>query len=139
MNVCDILTPNVEVIPPEASLCEAAQKMHARDIGMLPVREDGRLIGALTDRDIVTRAVAKGYDPVNTPVREIMTPHITCCHADDNIQEVARIMEEEQIRRLPVVDSAKQLVGIVSVGDLALRTHDEQLLEEVMEHVCERT
>jgi CBS domain-containing protein len=138
MKVCDILTPHAEVIQPDASVCEAAQKMQARDIGMLPVSDGDRLIGALTDRDIVIRSVAKGYDPVNTPVREIMTPHISCCFEDDNIQEAARIMEEEQIRRLPVLDSAKRLVGIISLGDLATRTHDEQLLEEVMEHVCER-
>jgi CBS domain-containing protein len=111
--------------------------MHSRDIGMVPVCDGERLIGALTDRDIVLRAVARGYDPIRTAVMEIMTPHISYCFADDDLEEAARIMEDEQIRRLPVVDSDKRLVGIISVGDLAMRTDDEQLLEEVMEHVCE--
>lgn len=136
MKVREILTPDAEVVRPDASLCEAAQKMQARDIGMLPVCDGDRLVGALTDRDIVVRAVAKGYDPVRTPVQEVMSPRIRYCFEDDEVKHAAKIMEDHQIRRLPVINSARRLVGMISLGDLAVRTHDERLVEEVMEHVC---
>ena len=136
MKVRDILTPDAAVIHPDASLCEAAKRMHDMDIGMLPVCDGERLVGALTDRDIVIRAVARGYDPVHTPVKEVMTGRIHYCFEDDDVEHAAGIMEQRQIRRLPVLDSRKRLCGIVSLGDLAVRTHNEQLLEEVMEQVC---
>ena len=81
--------------------------------------------------------MAQGYDPLNTHVRDVMTPRIRYCFEDDELQSAAQIMEDRQIRRLPVLNSAKRLVGIISVGDLAVRTHDERLVEEVMERVCE--
>ncbi|HMJ90752.1 MAG TPA: CBS domain-containing protein [Candidatus Acidoferrum sp.] len=136
MKVYDILTPDAEVIHPDACLCEAAQKMERRDIGMLPVCDGERLIGALTDRDIVVRAVGKGYDPVHTHVKDVMTSRIRYCFENDDVERAAQIMEDHQIRRLPVINSAKRLVGMISLGDLAMRTHDEQLVEEVMEHIC---
>jgi CBS domain-containing protein len=136
MKVRDILTRDAEVIHPKASVCEAAKKMRDMDIGMLPVCDGDKLIGALTDRDIVIRAVARGYDPVRTPVKEVMTASIHCCYEDDEVESAAAIMEQKQIRRLPVLDSNKRLCGMISLGDLAVRTHDEQLVEEVMEQVC---
>jgi CBS domain-containing protein len=111
--------------------------MHALDIGMLPVCSGDRLVGALTDRDIVIRAVAKGYDPIKTPVKEVMTQQIYYCFENDDVEDAAAIMEGKQIRRLPVINSQKRLVGMISLGDLAMRTHDEHLVEEVMERVCE--
>jgi CBS domain-containing protein len=137
MKVRDILTLDPEVIHPNASICEAAQKMQARDIGMLPVCDGDRLVGAMTDRDIVIRAVARGYDPINTRVKDVMTSRIRYCFEDDDVARAAQIMEDHQIRRLPVINSAKRLVGMISVGDLAVRTHDEHMVEEVMECVCE--
>jgi len=136
MKVRDMLTPEVEVIHPNATICEAAQTMSSRDIGMLPVCDGDRLVGAITDRDIVVRAVAKGYDPIRTMVREVMSERIRYCFENDDVERAAEIMEDHQIRRLPVLNSAKRLVGIISLGDLAVRTHDERLVEEVMEHVC---
>jgi CBS domain-containing protein len=136
MKVRDILTPDPEIIHPEASLCEAAQKMEQWDIGMLPVCDGDRLVGALTDRDIVIRAVRKGYDLINTQVKDVMTSRVRYCFEDDDVESAAQIMEDHQIRRLPVMNSAKRLVGMISVGDLAVRMHDEHLVEEVMEHVC---
>ena len=137
MNVCDILTKDPEVIHPEAMICEAAWKMKEYDVGMLPVCDGERLVGSLTDRDLTIRAVAHGFDPLKTKVREVMTSRACFCLESDSLKRAAEIMEEKQIRRLPVLNKEKQLVGIVSVGDLAIRSRDEHLVEEVMEHVCE--
>lgn len=137
MKVRDILTRNPEVIHPEAMICEAAQKMKAQDIGMLPVCDGERLVGSLTDRDLTIRAIAEGSDPLKTRVREVMTGKVCYCLEEDSVEKAAQIMEDRQIRRLPVLNKNKRLVGIISVGDLAVRTRDERLLEEVMEHVCE--
>jgi CBS domain-containing protein len=139
MKIKEILTSNPEVIHPDATLCEAARKMKQYDVGMLPVCDGEKLIGAITDRDMVIRAMANGQDPLSTPVREAMTPEIFYCFEGDDVEQAAQIMEKRQIRRLPVLNRDKNLTGIVSLGDLAIRTHDEHLVEEVLEHVCERT
>jgi CBS domain-containing protein len=139
MKVSHILTKNPEVISPEATICEAARMMRQFDIGMLPVCDGQRLVGSVTDRDLVIRAVADGADPFKTKVREVMTPKIFYCFEEDDLETAAKIMEDQQIRRLPVLNKGKRLVGIISVGDLAIRSRDEELVEEVMEHVCERS
>lgn len=138
MKIREILTQNPEVVHPKSTICEAARKMRQLDIGMLPVCDGERLVGSLTDRDLTIRAIAEGADPLSTKVRDVMTPEVFYCFDDDDMQSAARIMEEKQIRRLPVLNRNKRLVGIISVGDLAIRTRDEHLVEEVLEHVCER-
>jgi CBS domain-containing protein len=135
MKVCDILTPNPECVAPETPLTVAARRMKALNVGMLPICEKDRLIGMITDRDMIVRAVALGANPNTTPVREVMTPEVFYCYEDDDIQEAAELMERRQIRRLPVLSSEKRLVGIVSLGDLAVRTHREQLAGEVLQRV----
>jgi CBS domain-containing protein len=137
MKIKNILTKNPEVIHPDATICEAARKMKHHDIGMLPVCDGDRLVGSLTDRDLAIRAIAAGCDPFKTKVSEVMTGKIYYCFEDADLEEAGRIMEDEQVRRLPVLNSQKRLVGIISVGDLAVRTHDEHLVEEVLERVCE--
>jgi CBS domain-containing protein len=137
MQLKNIMTQHVEVISPEATLQEAAEKMQQFDIGPLPVCDGEQLVGMLTDRDIIVRAVAKGRDPKTTPVREAMTPNIAYGFEDQDVQEAARIMEECQIRRLPILDRAKRLVGIVSLGDLAVRTGEQQQVGEILEQVSE--
>jgi len=137
MKIRDILTKDPEVIHPDATICEAARKMKARDIGMLPVCDGDRLVGSLTDRDLTIRALAEGHDPLKTKVREVMTAKVCYCFEDSDLADAAQIMEQEQIRRLPVLNKQKRLVGIVSLGDLAVRCGDEKLVEEVMECVCE--
>jgi CBS domain-containing protein len=139
MKVSHILTKNPEVISPEATICEAARMMRQFDIGMLPVCDGQRLVGSVTDRDFGIRAVADGADPFKTKVREVMTPKIFYCFEEDDLETAAKIMEDHQIRRLPVLNKGKRLVGILSVGDLAIRSRDEELVEGVMEHVCERS
>jgi CBS domain-containing protein len=137
MTIRDILTKDPEVIHPNATICEAARIMKERDIGMLPVCDGDRLVGSLTDRDLTIRGIAQGHDPFSTKVREVMTEKVCYCFETDSLEDAACIMEKEQIRRLPVLNDQKRLVGIVSVGDLAVRYGDERLVEEVMECVCE--
>ena len=133
----NILTKDPEVIRPDASISDAARKMKQVDVGMLPVCDGQRLVGAITDRDLVIRALAQGRDPTLTQVAAVMTRDVVYCFDDDDIQEAARIMEEKQVRRLPVLDRQKRLVGIISLGDLAVRSDDEILAEEVLECVSE--
>lgn len=138
MKLREIVTKDPEVIGPDDMICEAGRKMKQADIGMLPVCDNGRLVGCLTDRDLAIRAVAQGSDPLSTRVREVMTPEIYYAFEDDEIEKAAKLMEEKQVRRLPVLNKTKKLVGIVSLGDFATRTHDSELVEEVLEEVCER-
>lgn len=137
MKVRDILTKNPEVIRPDASICEAAQKMMECDCGMLPVCDGQRLVGAITDRDITIRGVAKGLDPEGTKVYDVMSDGVIWCFEDQDLEEAAAIMEKKQIRRLPVLNGDKRLVGIISLGDLAVRSEEDMLSEEVLECVSE--
>jgi CBS domain-containing protein len=137
MKVNEIITHDPEVIRPETALIEAAQKMKSLDIGMLPVCDGDRLVGVITDRDITVRGVAQGYDPKTARVQEVMTPEVIYCFDDEDVKDVAKKMEEKQVRRLPVLNREKRLVGIVSLGDLAVRTGKEKLAGEVLERVSE--
>jgi CBS domain-containing protein len=137
MKVQDILTKDPEVIRPDASICEAARKMKECDIGMLPVCDGERLVGAITDRDLSIRAVAEGRDPNATKVSDVMTPGISYCFEDQELGDAAKVMEEKQIRRLPVLNRSKRLVGIVSLGDFAVRSEEDRLTEQVLECVSE--
>ena len=113
--------------------------MKALDVGMLPICENERLIGTITDRDITIRAVAEGFDPKTTRVKQAMSREIIYCFDDQNIEEAAETMERSQIRRLPVLDRTKHLVGIVSLGDLASRTTEADLVGRVLARVSEPT
>jgi CBS domain-containing protein/sporulation protein YlmC with PRC-barrel domain len=137
VKVKDIMTRNVEVVHPEATLWEAAQKMAALDVGMLPVCSGDQLAGMLTDRDITVRATAEGRDPKTTRVHEVMTPEVVYVFEDDDISEAARIMMEQQVRRLVVLNQSKQLAGIISLGDLAVHTGDTQQAGQTLEGVSE--
>jgi CBS domain-containing protein len=137
MKIKDILTKDPHVIRPEAMICEAAKMMKQCDIGMVPVCDGERLLGTLTDRDLAIRAVAEGYDPLSTKVKDVMTPNVFWCYDDQEVEQAAQLMEEKQIRRLPIVNRQKRLVGIVSLGDLALRSNNDRLAEEVLECVSE--
>jgi len=131
------MTPGVEVIAPEASIYEAAEKMSHLDIGPLPVCDGDRLIGMLTDRDITVRAVAAGRDPLTTKVREVMTPDVVYGFDDQEVEDAARLMEHYQIRRLPVLNRRKQLVGMVALGDLAVHPAHQPVAAEVLAQVSE--
>lgn len=138
MRVKEVMTCSVECTRPTASLQEAAQKMRELNVGPLPVcGDDNRLEGIITDRDITVRAIAEGKDPKTTPVQDAMTRNITYCFQDQEIAEAARLMKEKRIRRLAVLDHDKHLVGIISLGDLAVGTHDEALAGDALQRVSE--
>jgi len=137
MQIKEVMTTGVEVVRPDETLQEAARKMKSIDVGPLPVCDGDRLVGMITDRDIIVRATADGRDPKTTPVKEAMTPGIVYVYEDQDIEEAAQLMKERQIRRLVVLDRNKRLVGILSLGDLAEDTRDEQLSGEVLERVSE--
>lgn len=118
MKINEVMTSEVEVVSPDQTIQEAAGYMARADAGSIPVCDGRKVIGMITDRDIAVRGVAEGCGP-DTPVRALMTEDIVCAGADDDVQEVARRMSEKQVRRLPVIDSNKELVGIVSLGDLS--------------------
>jgi len=137
MRVQDVMTREVEYVHPDSTVAEAASKMKQRDIGPLPVCSDGWVVGMLTDRDITIRSTANGEDPNVTRVRDIMTPEVVACGEDQLVSDAARLMQERQVRRLLVLNRNKQLVGIVSLGDLAIQTGDQQFAGEILEQVSE--
>jgi CBS domain-containing protein len=120
MNVREVMTRDVLLIGPTQTIAEAAKMMADGDTGALPVAENDRLIGVITDRDIAIRAVAKRLSP-ETAVREAMSKEVLYCYEDEDIEHVAKNMAENQVRRLPVLNREKRLVGIVSIGDLSQR------------------
>ena len=139
MKLEDIMTPNPECIRPEDTLQEAARRMRELDVGSLPVCDNDRLAGMITDRDITVRAVADGKDPRTTTVREAMSEDLVFGFEDQDIDDAARVMEQRKIRRLVVLNRDKRMVGIVSLGDLAVESHDRARAGEVLHEVSEPT
>ena len=125
MKVGEIMTRGVEIASPDDTVQQAASRMAELDVGVLPVGENDRLVGMLTDRDIAIRAVAQGRGP-DTKVREAMTPEVRYCFEDEDLDDVVQNMGENKVRRLPVMSRDKRLVGIVSFGDVALYGDSEQ-------------
>lgn len=117
----DLMSRNVNVIDPDMTIEEAAKQMRDGGFGMMPVGEDDRMIGTISDRDIAIRAVAEGKDP-RTKVRDVMSEGVTWVYEDESVEDAAMIMSERQVRRLPVVNRDKRLVGIVALGDFAVES-----------------
>ena len=136
MKVCDVMTREVQTVRPDQSAREAANFMLRADAGAIPVTDGDRLIGMITDRDIAVRGVAEGHGP-ETPVRELMTNDIVVAREDDDTDDVASLMSDAQVRRLPVVDDQQRLCGIVSLGDLS-REGDDSAAEQALQGVSER-
>ena len=132
----DVMTSDVQVISPDATIRQAAQKMREGDFGMMPVAENDRMIGAISDRDIAVRGIAEGKGP-DTPVRDVMSEGITWAYDDDSIERAAEIMSEHQIRRLPVVNREKRLVGIVALGDFAVESSDLKPAAEALAEISQ--
>lgn len=130
----DMMSTDVKVISPDATIREAAQQMQSGNFGMLPVGEKDRMIGALSDRDIAIRAVAAGKDG-NTKVRDVMSAGIIWAHEEDSVEDAAKLMSEHQIRRLPVVNADKRLVGIVALGDFAVVSSDIKTAGETLSEI----
>ena len=137
MQVSEVMTRNAECTRPEATLQEAAERMKALDVGSLPVCDNDHLVGVLTDRDITVRCVAEGRDPRTDHVRDAMTPQVHYCFEDDDVTDAAELMREKQVRRLPVLNHDKRMVGIVALGDLAVEDGNEQLAGHALEGISE--
>ncbi|MDR7150691.1 CBS domain-containing protein [Hydrogenophaga palleronii] len=130
----DVMSRNVQVISPDATLKDAAMLMRNKGIGMLPVGENDRMIGTITDRDIAIRAVADGKS-VDSTVRDVMTKELVWAYEDDTVAQGASKMSECQIRRLPVVNADKRLVGMVSLGDFAVEVEDMRVSAQALEEI----
>ena len=132
----DVMSRDVKLVAPDSTIREAAQQMRDGDFGMLPVAENDRMIGAISDRDIAIRAIADDKGPATT-VREVMSEGICWAYEDDSVEQAATIMSERQVRRLPVVDRDKRLVGIVSLGDFAVDSTDIEPAAEALSGISE--
>jgi CBS domain-containing protein len=119
MHVSECMTREVKLANPQETICDAAKMMVDCDAGVLPVGENDRLVGVITDRDIAVRGIAEGKGP-NASVREVMSEEVQYCFEDEEVGDVLRKMGELQVRRLPVLSRGKRLVGIVSLSDLAM-------------------
>ncbi|MGZ3720128.1 MAG: CBS domain-containing protein [Bdellovibrionota bacterium] len=137
MIVRDCMTKNVALTDPDSTLRAAAQKMRDGDFGSLPVGENDRLIGMITDRDIAFRAVAEGKDPGRTKVREVMSKRVLYCYEDQDMDEVTRNMGDNQVRRLPVLNRSKRMVGILSLADIAKSQGASLTMSETLAHISE--
>src|SRR5688500_12487689 len=135
MHIHDIMTRDVQAIRPDATVQDAAKKMDELNVGPLPVCDGDRLVGMVTDRDIVVRASAGGKDPTTTRVSEVMTRDVITCAEHTDVREAAQLMEQHQIRRLVVLNEGKQLVGIVSLGDLAVEADNDALTGETLQRI----
>jgi CBS domain-containing protein len=133
MQIRDIMTREVEVVPGDAPVREAAAKMKQLDVGAIPVCDGQKL----TDRDIAVRLAAEGRNPSETRVSEIMTRDLYYCFEDQDVEEAATVMEAGQIRRLPILDQDRQLVGIVSLGDISVRSDEKTAAAEALEGISE--
>ncbi len=137
MKVKDIMTSGVEMIDHDSTISLAAKKMQILDVGVLPVEQDGELIGMLSGRDIITRAIAKDKDPWTTQVHEIMTHGLSCCNEEESVEAAAALMERGQFHRLVVLDYDGSPVGMLTLSDIAVKTGDEHLACELLECVSE--
>jgi len=135
MQVSQIMTPDPDTARPQDTLRAVAAKMDRGDFGSVPVVEDGRLIGVVTDRDIAVRAVGQGLGP-DTEVSEVMTADPVCVAPDSEVEDAAEIMQDEQLRRLFVTDDDDRLVGVIALADVAL-ADDEQLSGKTLEEISE--
>lgn len=127
----DLMSRDVQVIGASETIKEAAQQMRKGNFGMLPVEENDRMIGAISDRDIAIRAIADGKDS-STQVRDVMSAGIVWAYEDDSVDHAAKLMSEHQIRRLPIVNSEKRLVGILALGDFAVESADIEAAGEAL-------
>jgi CBS domain-containing protein len=135
MNIYQVMTRGVETVSSGETIGRAAKKMETLNIGFLPVVDSGKVIGVVTDRDIVTRAVSAGLNPHMTTVRQVMTSKAITCGDDESLSEAALVMERNLVHRLVVLDRQERLVGVVSLSDIAAKTKNERLSGHVLAKV----
>src|SRR5258708_2093930 len=126
MQLKEIITSPVETVGPESTLFDAAETMLTRDLGWLPVTDEGKVVGIITDRDITVRGVAGGLDTKKTKVEDVMSRDVYACSIDGTVEDACNMMEDEQVRRLVVVDDDEKLTGVISLADVALQTREAQ-------------
>jgi CBS domain-containing protein len=119
MKVREIMTTDVECVAPDTDVPELANKMKTLDVGFIPVCDNDRLVGTVTDRDIVIRGIAGGKDIDSTIAQNIMTKEVHWCYEDDDVKDVAKLMREKEVRRMLILNQDKRLVGVVSIGDIS--------------------
>jgi CBS domain-containing protein len=139
MKLADVMTHEVRFVSPEDNLYEAARRMADGGVGALPVCDGGRLVGMVTDRDIVVRSVARGEEPRTVRVADAMTYDVECCSEDDSLEEVGRRMAQRQVRRIVVLDGGKSMVGIVSLGDIARSRGNSPVVAHAIEEISAPT
>lgn len=137
MQVKEVMSKKPDYVDHSLTLKQAANEMLKNDIGFVPISENDRFIGVLTDRDLTIRAVAEGLNPTTTHVDEVMSPNVYYCYDDDDVKKAAQYMSDQQVRRLIVLNHDKRIVGVVSLGDLAAKNKDEKLAGHVLHEVCE--
>jgi CBS domain-containing protein len=137
MKIQDAMTREVEVVHPNATIAEAAEKMKSLDVGPLPVCDGDKVQGMITDRDITIRATAAGHDPNSTKVREIMSPDVVFVYEDQDVKDAAKLMAEKQIRRLIVLNREKRLTGIIAMADLAVDANKDKMTGQTLESISE--
>lgn len=135
MKIRDVMTPNPRTVSPDDTVQEAARIMQTEDTGAVPVVNNGRVLAVVTDRDIVVRVVAEG-SPLSTPVRDVASRGVVCATPDMSTREANDLMSEHQIRRLPVVENDR-LVGIVSIGDLAVKEGKDSRTGDTLQSISE--
>lgn len=136
MRVSEAMHKNATWVPPTMPISEIAKIMKDQDIGAVPVGENDRLIGMVTDRDIAIRALSNGHDASSMTARDVMSSGISYCRTEDTLEAAVRWMEKKKVRRLPVIDNSKRMVGMLSIGDISL-FGDEDLTGELMQAVSE--
>lgn len=135
MKINEIMTKEPNYIGPNESLQEAALRLRDLDVGMLPVGDGVKLKGMLTDRDITVRVIAEGIDPKTVRVSDVMTPEVLYAYDDQDVEEAAKIMHDQQVRRLVILNRDKDMVGIVALADIANRAKDPGVESEALEGV----
>jgi CBS domain-containing protein len=139
MKLSDLMTSSVVSVTADTTLQEAAEKMRAEDVGVLPVCEGDRLVGIITDRDLTVRGLADGRDPASSTVRETMTTDLVTCYGDEDAAEAERVMQERRVRRIAVLDREQRLIGVVSLGDLATKNDERCGVARTLELISEPT
>ena len=137
MKIHEIMTRNVDCVAPSLPISIVAEKMRDRDIGFVPVCEHGRVVGTVTDRDITIRSVAQGRDPRLAPVSEVMTVTVFHCYEEDDVDVVALAMQQNDVRRMLIFNRDEQLVGVVSLGDIAKTAGEQQMAGETLGDIAD--
>jgi CBS domain-containing protein len=133
----DVMTHDVVTLAPTAKVTQAAEAMKSLNVGAIPICDGGRLLGMVTDRDLVVRVIAEHRNPETETINNIMTTDVDYCYEDQTVEEAAHVMEDRQVRRMPIVNHDKELVGIVSLGDVAVKGADKSTTADALEQISQ--